>query len=352
MGEGKQPTRKCRFEPGDLPGFMLQRSAENRHLRPAFGTFKENPRMSPVLAPAKISDLCGLSRRSFTSGLLCLVSTHSLFAQQAPHRIVSTAPSITEALFALGVGSQVVGVSQYCDFPLEVANLPKVGSYIRPNLEAIVRLKPDLVILQTGAAEVPDRLKALNIPFIEVPHGTLNDVFSAIEMIAKSAGVGGRSTGLVSSIQDSLRSIRTKSHTMPSASVIAIVDRRQGTLTDLTAVGPGNYLNEMLEIAGGNNALAKPGLPRYPHISIETIIREDPDVILDLTNMQDSEAKRTAERPALLALWQQNQTLKAARNGRVYFGTSNVLLVPGPRAPKAAEMLFEFMHGSGGRMQG
>jgi len=145
--------------------------------------------------------------------------------------------------------------------------------------------------------------------------------------------------------------MRAKSHTMPSPTVISIVNRRQGTLTDITAVGPDNYLNEILDIAGGTNVLAKPGLPRYPHISMETIIREDPDVILDLSYMQDSEATRMAERSALLSLWQENQTLKAARNRRIYFGTSNALLVPGPRAPEAAEILFEFMHGNSGEKQ-
>jgi iron complex transport system substrate-binding protein len=348
MGEGKQPTRKCRFEPGDLPGFMLQRSAENRHVRLAAGLSKDNPILPGFLAHTEIPPTSALSRRIFTSGLLCLISTRALLPQQRLQRIVSTAPSITEALFALGLGNQVVGVSQYCDFPPEVAKLPKVGTYVKPNLEAIARLAPDLVVLQTAPSDLTDRLKALHIAFVEVPRGTLDDVFTGIQIIAKSAGVPERSAGLINRIQNSLENIRTKSRAMPSPTVIVIVNRRQGTLTDLTAVGPDNYLNEILGIAGGTNVLAKSGLPRYPHISMETIIREDPDVILDLSSMEDSEAKRTTERPALESLWRQNQLLKAARSGRVYFATSTVLLVPGPRAPEAAEILFEYMHGSNG----
>ena len=132
-----------------------------------------------------------------------------------------------------------------------------------------------------------------------------------------------------------------------SAKVIAIINRRQGTLTDLTAVGQDNYLNQILEIAGATNVLAKAGLPHYPHISLETIIRENPDVILDLSSVQDTEAMRQAARPGVLSLWEQNKSLKAVQSGHVYFGTSNALLVPGPRAPEAAEMLFEFMHSNG-----
>jgi len=319
-------------------------------LRP-ISPFDENPRPSNFFGRKRPPYADVFSRRRFTSGLACLISMPSLLAEQRSQRIVSTAPSITEALFALGIGSQVVGVSQYCNFPPEVVRLPKVGTYVKPNLEAIVRLTPDLVVLQTGTADVADRLKTLHISCVDVPHGTLSDVFTGIEVLAKSAGVPDRSTALVNRIEGSLQTMRAKSHTMPSPTVISIVNRRQGTLTDITAVGPDNYLNEILDIAGGTNVLAKPGLPRYPHISMETIIREDPDVILDLSYMQDSEATRMAERSALLSLWQENQTLKAARNRRIYFGTSNALLVPGPRAPEAAEMLFEFMHGNSGEKQ-
>lgn len=320
-------------------------------MRPNIDLFEDNPRQSRSLVRAAIPNAHLLSRRNFTSGLLCLVFARSLLAQQRPRRIVSTAPSITEALFALDLGGQVVGVSQYCDFPPEVAKLPKVGTYVKPNLEAIARLAPDLVVLQTAPVDLTDRLKALRIGFVEVPHGTLNDVLTGIQIIARSAGVPDRSAAVVGRIKSSLQNTQMKARTSPSPHVIVIVNRRQGTLTDLTAVGPDNYLNEILEVAGGTNVLAKPGLPRYPHISMETIIRENPNVILDLSSMQDSEAKRQEERPALLSLWRQNQTLRAVRSGRVYFGTSNVLLVPGPRAPQAAEMLFDFLHGNGGGLQ-
>jgi iron complex transport system substrate-binding protein len=300
---------------------------------------------SPVAVRATVSSECfRVSRRSFALGLTTVLLTASLRAQQKVRRIVSTAPSITEALFALGLGDKVVGVSQYCDFPPAVAALPKVGTYIKPDAEAIARLAPDLVILQRTSSELTDRLNALHISFIEVPHGTLNDVFTGIQAIARAAGEPARGTELVSRIKNSLETIKAKARSLPSPRLLAIVDRRQGTLTDLTAVGPDNYVNQILEIAGGANVLAKPGLPHYPHISLETVIRENPDFILDLSNTQASESERQEARTAVLALWAQNSELTAVRNGHVYFGTSNALLVPGPRAPEAAQMLFDFMH--------
>jgi iron complex transport system substrate-binding protein len=303
----------------------------------AYGTGRK------MAATAKLA--IALSRRRFAVGLALAAMTARLPAQARPHRIVSTAPSITEALFALDLGSEVVGVSRFCDFPPEVLKLPKVGTYIKPDPEAIARLTPDLVILQGNPTELANRLNALHIPFAEVPHGTLNDVFTGIQIIAKAAGVPERADPLVSHIQSGLDAIQAKAEALPSPRVLLIMDRRQGMLTDLTAIGPNNYVNEILEIAGGINVLAKPGLPQYPRISMETVLRENPDVIVDLSGTQETEEQREAARAGTLALWAQNGELTAVRNGHVYVGTSNALLVPGPRTVEAAQRLFDYIHG-------
>jgi iron complex transport system substrate-binding protein len=172
-------------------------------------------------------------------------------------------------------------------------------------------------------------------------------VFTGIEIIAKAAGVAERADPLVRHIQSGLDAIQSKAKTLSSPRVLVIMDRRQGMLTDLIAIGPGNYVNQILEIAGGINVLAKPGLPQYPRISMETVLRENPDVILDLSGTQESEEQRQAARAATLALWRQNGELTAVRNGHVYVGTSNALLVPGPRTVEAAQRLFDYMHEGG-----
>ena len=288
-----------------------------------------------------------LTRRRFISGIALVVLASKLLAQSKPHRIISTAPSITESLFALGLGDQVVGVSRFCDFPPSVRKLPKVGTYLAPDPEAIARLTPDLVIVQRSSSELTSRLKALGISTVEVPHGTLNDVYTGIELIAKAAAVPAQASIVINRIKLGLGEIQAKAKSLPSPSVLVIVDRRPGMLAELTAIGPDNYLEELLQIAGGTNVLAKPGLPRYPRISLETVLRDDPEVILDLSGTQESETDRRASRLQTLALWQQNSQLKAVRNARVYVGTSNALLVPGPRAPEAAQRLFDYLHGGG-----
>jgi iron complex transport system substrate-binding protein len=303
-------------------------------------------------SPEDNSHASALTRRRFLWNATLAAMATQLSAQQRPHRIVSTAPSITEALFALGLGDEVVGVSRFCDFPAAVQKLPKVGTYLAPDAEAIARLTPDLVVLQRVSSELTNRLQALQIAFIEVPHGTLNDVYTGIALIAKAAGVPERANVLIDRMKHDLAVIQTKAKQLPSPHVLVIINRRPGMLADLTAVGPESYLQELLGIAGGVNVLAKPGLPMYPRISLETVLRDDPDVILDLSGQQESEAERQAASSQVLALWKQNSQLTAVRNGRVVVGTSNALLVPGPRAPEAARLLSDYMHGSGASMHG
>jgi iron complex transport system substrate-binding protein len=261
---------------------------------------------------------------------------------------VSTAPSITETLFALGIGDRVVGVSQFCNYPPEVQKLSKVGSYIRPDAEAIARLAPDLVVLERNSSELTERLNALHIAFIEVPHSTLEDIFAEIQIIGRATGVPDRSASLVVQMKGSLDAIQSRAKAMTSPRALVIVDRQQGTLNNLTAVGPDNYVNQILEIAGGTNVLAKRGLPQYPHISLETVLRENPDVIIDLSGTQKTKEARRASRAATLALWSQYREIAAVRNGHVYAGTTDSLVVPGPRTPIATQRLFDFLHGIGG----
>lgn len=96
----------------------------------------------------------------------------------APQRIVSTAPSITETLFAMGLGSRVVGVTVYCAYPEQVRSLPKIGTFLKPDVEAIVALHPDLVVVERQGNRVAEQLKLLHIPTVEVESGNLDQVYA------------------------------------------------------------------------------------------------------------------------------------------------------------------------------
>ncbi|HEY2153144.1 MAG TPA: helical backbone metal receptor [Vicinamibacterales bacterium] len=272
-------------------------------------------------------------------------SAPSSLQAAVPTRIVSTSPSITETLFALGLGDRVVGVSAYCRFPAKAATLPKVGSFLKPDAELIAALRPDLVIVHEVANGIDRRLASLRIPFLIVDRGTLASVFSSIRQIGGSTGVPERADALVADIERRLEAIRRAGAGVPRPRVLFIIGRRPGTLADLVAVGPGSYLNDLVEIAGGANVLAIAGQPEYPRISMEAVLRLNPDVIIDTVDMGDTAAERTARQPINEKLWNAYPMLTAVRMHRLRAATTDALVVPGPRVVEAAQWVAALIRG-------
>ena len=279
-----------------------------------------------------------------TYGMVRLKADTAYVPQAPTARIVSTSPSITETLFALGLGSQVVGVSNYCRFPPEANALPKIGTFLRPDAELIARLAPTLVVVHAGPSNTAQQLSKLRIPFVTVERGTLSGVFSTINAIGKAAGASERATALISTLEARLGRIRVSVAGRPSQKVLIIMGRRVGTLTDLIAVGPGSYLHDLVGIAGGVNVLANSGF-EYPRISLESVIRLDPDVIIDAGDMGDTPEDRERRRMTTEALWAAQTTVRAARTGRIHAVTSDIFVVPGPRVVEAADTMARWLHG-------
>src|SRR5689334_3035049 len=187
-------------------------------------------------------------KRRLIPGLLLALAA---FAQ--PARIVSTSPSITESLFALGLGDRVVGVSTYCHYPPAVLRLAKIGTFIKPDAEKIALLRPDLVIVQKAksAQPLPGRLAALGIKYVEVEPGSLAEVYSTIQDIGRATGVPDRAQRLIGDIRQRLDAIHARASGAPRPTVLLIVGRDPGLLSNLIGVGPGAYLDELIEVAGG-----------------------------------------------------------------------------------------------------
>lgn len=264
-----------------------------------------------------------------------------------PARIVSTSPSITETLFALGLGDRVVGVSSYCRYPAAALRLPKVGSFMRPETELIARLRPDLVIVHAGPHAVPQQLAALGIASLTVDRGTLTDVYSSIRAIGKAIAADDRAARLVEELEGQLAAIRADAATRPVRKVLVIVGRQPGTLADLVAVGRGSYLNDLVRMAGGRNVLDGTGLPEYPRISMETVIRLDPDVIVDAGDMGETEEEHRRRQPATERLWRQQVHVRAAQTNSIHAVTSDAFVVPGPRVVEAAGTLAQWLATAG-----
>src|SRR6266852_7265190 len=136
-----------------------------------------------------------------------------------PKRIVSTAPSVTETLFALGLGDRVIGVSTYCHYPPEAASRQRIGTYLRPNVEAIAALRPDLVILQSMPNGAGSQLARMKLNVLEVNHGNLESLLAAIQTIGARCGVGDRASQLVSQMRSRLDAIRKRTAGAPRRSL-------------------------------------------------------------------------------------------------------------------------------------
>lgn len=266
------------------------------------------------------------------------LATLVLFPPAPPARIVSTFPSVTETLFALGAGDRVVGVSNYCRYPPVVLSLPKVGTYTKPDPEKIALLHPDLVIIQRSATTLADRLSALDIPYAEVKVGSLDEVYSMILDIGRAVGLPDKANSLNREIRSRLAAIQAETQGKPHPTVLVIVGRTPGELTNLVAVGPGSYLAELLEIAGGRNVLAGT-VVRYPRISLETVVRFNPDIILDASMMNQAGVGPAGQEARLREPWLAHHELAAVQKGMVFGLTSECLVTPGPRVVDAVELL-------------
>ena len=163
------------------------------------------------------------------AALLCVVVGASLAAASTlPTRIVSTAPSITEMLYELELGDRVVGVTSYCHYPPEVRSKPKIGSYLNPNFETTLALKPDLVVVLKEHRELAEKLRGFGLPVLELQHNALEGIFQSMLDLGKRTGADEIAELRVASIRERLEAIREQAEPLPKRSVMFIVGRTPG----------------------------------------------------------------------------------------------------------------------------
>jgi iron complex transport system substrate-binding protein len=194
-------------------------------------------------------------------------------------RIVTLTPSATEVVAALGAESQLVGVDDYSDFPAAVKQLPKVGSFLAPNLEAIVKLEPTVVIVDDIHGQTAGALRDAHIHVVECAMHALPDLRAALTTVGKDLGRDAQATQAVAKID---AAIDAAHHAPQHVKVLAVIDREAGGLGNLVAVGPGSWVDELLAVVGADNVLVTSPV-RYPKVSQEELLRGAPEVILDLS---------------------------------------------------------------------
>jgi len=213
--------------------------------------------------------------------LVALVACSHGGGDAAPAGVVSLMPTGTEVVAALGATAQLVGVDQYSAYPPEVKALPKVGSFLSPDVEAIVRLHPAFVIVDDVHGQVAAALHDHGIDTVGCTAHVLADVKACLRAVGARLGRAEQATGAVAAIDGALDAAAAQ-RPAHHPRVLAIIDREPTGLGNLVAAGPGSYLDELLAVVGGDNVLAGTGV-RYPKISIEEVLRAKPEVILDLS---------------------------------------------------------------------
>ncbi len=217
---------------------------------------------------------------------------NSIYAGESPNRIISLAPNITEMLFAINLGDEVIGVTSFCDYPEEARKRPKIGGMSNPSLEAVVILKPNVVILTTDGnqKEFDERLRSLKIKTYVFKARRLSELPQGIRDMGLALGVKDRADTLAREIDEAINKFRSQKSNPPPP---PLTKGGHGGINDsslkkkvlfiiwpepVIVAGPETAIDDTINLLGSENIASKAKV-RYPKYSIEEIIRQAPDVI-------------------------------------------------------------------------
>lgn len=257
-----------------------------------------------------------------------------------PRRIISIIPAVTEMLFAMGAGDQVVGVSSYDRYPPEVASRPRVGALLDPDIERILTLKPDLVVVYRTQGELVARLERARVPTFAYEHAGLADITVTIRRLGERIGRGRQAAELASQIESAIDDVRRRVAGRTRPNTALLFDREPGTLRSMYVSAGVGFMHDMLEAAGGADAFADVKRQSL-QISAETLLARAPDIIIEVHSTEGWTPERIAREREV---WRALPALPAVRTGRVYILADSRLSIPGPRVAEAIRMIAEVLH--------
>lgn len=282
--------------------------------------------------------LCG-------AGLVRLAQANPTgLAPQGPtspaRRIVSLVPNVTEMLFAIGAGPQVVGVSTYDDFPAETKSLPRVGALLDPDTERIFALRPDLVIVYGSQTELEGQFARAGIRVFTYRHAGVDNVLRTIRDLGMVTGHAADGERVAHQVRSQLDGIRARVRGQRRPRTMLVIGRDAGALRGVYVSGGVGFLHELLDIAGGDDAF---GDIRREAVqpSNETMIVRGPEIVIEL-HPGEEPPPATLQRER--AVWNLLASVPAVRNGRIHLLYGDYLLAAGPRIGRAAETLARALH--------
>lgn len=251
-------------------------------------------------------------------------------------RVISLSPAITEILFELGYGDLIVGNTKFCNFPPKSDSIKKIGGYLDINMEMIIDLQPDVIFHYPEHSLRIKKLKGI-ARLVQVSHKNIGDMFNAIKIISMALKNQKSGEALIHRIKNKLNSIRNRNQNSDRKKVLIVIGRDPGQLKNITIIGNGDFLNEILSISDGENAYK--GKISYPSVSIESIIKMDPDIIIEFSFLEQSPSK-----DFMISLWKNFPLIRAVRLGNIKIIKNDYWVRPGPRITKIAESMYEMLH--------
>lgn len=255
-------------------------------------------------------------------------------APPPPKRLVSLSPAMTEIIFSLGLGARLVGVTNVCDRPGEARSKTKIGGMANPSLEAIIALKPDMVVMTSDGNPkvIAERLAKLGIKTHIFESRRLTELPAGIRKMGQALGARTAADHLAENIEKAIRDVSISHH--GKSSQASIGGGRKALFViwprPLIVAGPGTILDDAMKMSGLRN-IASDGKVAYPRFSVEAVIERQPDLILIGKGHNDM---KTLSKGFLKSL----SMLEAVRKGRICF-MGDALYRPGPRIPAGMEEL-------------
>lgn len=261
-------------------------------------------------------------------------------AAAVPRRIISLVPALTEMLFAMGAGPQVVAVSSYDTYPPEATTRPKVGALLDPDVERVLALTPDLVAIYSSQSDLRQQLQRARIPIYDYRHAGLADILTTLRDLGRVTGHVKEAAGVAAGIEGELARIRARTGARPAVRTLLVFGREPGALRNIYAAGGKGFLNDMLTAAGGLNVFADVAQESV-QATTELLLTRAPDVILEL---REGPVYSTAQVRQAVAEWSRLASIPAVRHGRVRVVSGDGVVVPGPRVAQSVAQMARALH--------
>lgn len=248
-----------------------------------------------------------------------------------PQRIISSAPNITEILFALGVGDKVVGITKFCNYPPEAKTKEVIGDLINLNFEKIEKLKPDIVFVtpEGNTKDTYEKLIALDIPVYVINPRSIEGIHRSILNIGKVLEVEVQSDSLVKSLESQLEKL-IQTH-IPEKHGMFII-----SLSPLIVAGGKSFINDILRIAKVKNIAGNSQLS-YPIFSREEILKQNPEIIIVPFNNDYS-------KESILKVYPEWRDINAIKKNQIIYVNPDLFFRPGPRYIEAIEFLIHSLN--------